>query len=130
MVGSPLDVRLPKPSQPPYLQSGSGQKCREVSTWRWRPRVEMRRGDGAQGGSRCDATACAQRSQWGLWMRPGKGVGTMERLRGGVTGVGGLGRAAAGSEGHTQESMRNNHARAISTSWEYTTDAGAWGRPQ
>ena len=50
-------------------------------------------------------------------MRPGKGLGAVERLRGGVTGVGGIGRAAAGSDGHTQESMRNNHTRAISTSW-------------
>jgi hypothetical protein len=38
-------------------------------------------------------------------------------LRGGVTGVGGIGRAAAGSDGHTQESMRNNHSRANSMSW-------------
>src|ERR1043166_5104438 len=53
-------------------------------------------------------------------MRPGKGLGAVERLRGGVTGVGGLGRAAAGSDGHTQESMRNNHSRAISMSWEKT----------
>src|SRR6266446_495629 len=53
-------------------------------------------------------------------MRPGKGLGAVERLRGGVTGVGGIGRAAAGSDGHTQESMRNTHSRAISASWEKT----------
>src|SRR6266446_9851150 len=53
-------------------------------------------------------------------MRPGKGLGAVERLRGGVTGVGGIGRAAAGSDGHTQASMRNTHSRAISASWEKT----------
>jgi len=41
----------------------------------------------------------------------------VERLRGGVTGVGGIGRAAAGSDGHHQESMKNNHPKAISASW-------------
>jgi hypothetical protein len=53
-------------------------------------------------------------------MRPGKGLGTVERLRGGVTGVGGIGRAAAGSEGHPQARMRTNHSRAIRTSWSIT----------
>src|SRR5881409_3288063 len=43
-------------------------------------------------------------------MRPVKGVGAVKRLRWGVTGVGGIGRAAAGSDGHTQESMRKTTA--------------------
>ena len=75
-------------------------------------------GGGAEGsGSLRSASVCAQALQWGLRVRPGKGLGTVERLRGGVTGVGGSGRAAAGSDGHTQESMRNTHTKAISTSW-------------
>lgn len=61
--------------------------------------------------------ACSQASQWGLRARPVKGWGAVARLRGGVTGVGGIGRAAAGSDGHHQESRSNNHPKAISASW-------------
>ena len=75
-------------------------------------------GGGAEGsGSLRSSIVCAQASPWGLRVRPGKGWGAVERLRGGVTGVGGSGRAAAGSDGHHQESMRNSHTRAISASW-------------
>ena len=74
-------------------------------------------GGGAEGsGSLRSSSVGAQASQWGLRVRPGKGLGAVERLRGGVTGVGGISRAAAGSDGHTQESMRNTHTKAISTS--------------
>ena len=75
-------------------------------------------GGGTKGsGSLRSSIVCAQASQWGLRVRPVKDLGTVERFRAGVTGVGGIGRAAAGSDGHNQESMRNNHARAISASW-------------
>src|SRR5262249_62121619 len=76
------------------------------------------RGGGGQGACGRGTTPCAQASQWGVWVSPAKGLGAVECLRGGGTGVGGIGRAAAGSDGHTQESMRNTHSRAISASWE------------
>ena len=44
-------------------------------------------------------------------MRPGKGLGAVERLRGGVTGVGGIGRAAAGSDGRINDVHRTAYFR-------------------
>src|SRR5262252_609976 len=84
-LGWPLARRLPQPTQPREAQSGFGQKCVEVSTWRRRPRVLTIRGGGAQGVWGRGALTCAQASQWGLVVRPAKGFGSRRRLgRGGV----------------------------------------------
>src|SRR5882672_4971661 len=77
------------------------------------PRMEMSRGGGAQGGSRRRVTSCAQASQWGLRVSPGKGLGTFERFRDGEIGCAVVRRSAAGSDGHSQWSIRHSHTRAI-----------------
>src|SRR2546427_780361 len=103
------------------VQARAGKGLRLIGRFHEPPqqRVETSCGGGAGGGATVGAwVACSQASQGGLRASPGKGLGAVERFRGGVTGVGGIGRAAAGSDGHHQESMRNNHTKAISASWE------------
>jgi hypothetical protein len=53
-------------------------------------------------------------------VRAGKGVGFLERWHWRISGLDGSGRAAAGSDGHSRESIRNTHTRAIRPSWEKT----------
>src|SRR6266446_8570257 len=88
-LGCPLALILPSPTQPRYAQSGWGQKCDDVSTWRGRPRVGTMRGGGAAGACGRGAGACAQASQCGLRVRPGNGCGSLERWRGGGRGLDG-----------------------------------------
>jgi hypothetical protein len=86
--------------------------------WRRRPRVEVILEGGAEGGASLEvSTACSQASQWGLQVRPGKGFGSLERWRGGVSDFDGDGGTAVGSDGHSRESMRNSHTSAINTTW-------------
>src|SRR4029450_9163555 len=74
--------------------------------------MEMSRGGGAQGGSWRRVTSCAQASQWGLRVSPGKGLGTFERVRDGEIGGAVVRRSAAGSDGQSQWSIRHSHTRA------------------
>jgi hypothetical protein len=70
-----------------YIHEGL---CRcEVSTWRGRPRVGTRRGGGQPGGWSAYAWACSQTAQGDLWVRSGKGFGSLERLRAGKMGLAG-----------------------------------------
>src|SRR5262249_9807601 len=115
--GWPLARRLPQPTQPREAQSRWGQKWREVSIWRRRPRVGTIRGGGAAGACGRESGACSQASQWGLWVRPAKGLGSRFRFGRGDGGSGVIGHAAE-SLGHTQWSMQYSHTRAISTNWE------------
>ena len=57
-----------------------------VSTWRRRPRVDTSRGGGAEGAGGHESVVCLQASQWGLWVRPTKGLGARLRLRRGGVG--------------------------------------------
>src|SRR6266853_377533 len=69
-LGWPLARRLPQPTQPREAQSGFGQKCIEVSTWRRRPREGTMRGGGHAGGCGRGSVLCAQASQGGLVVVP------------------------------------------------------------
>src|SRR5262249_47590406 len=71
-------------------QSGAGQKWVWVSTVRRRPRVQVRRGGGEPGALGRESAPCSQASQSGLWISPGKGLGSLERLRRGVSGLRGV----------------------------------------
>src|SRR6266446_4945928 len=71
-------------------------------------------GSGAGGGRASGSwAACSQAAQWGLWRRPAKGLGSLERLRGGATGWGGLGASAGRSLGHMP-------CRVVFQKWRWT----------
>src|SRR2546428_14174112 len=116
-LGWPLARRLPQPTQPRYAQSGLGQKCVEVSTWRRRPRVMTMRGGGAEVACGQGSLTCAQASQCGLVVSPAKDCGSRWRLGSGGGGSSGGGHTAV-SLGHAHWSMTHSHTRAISPSWE------------
>src|SRR2546430_6313188 len=117
MVGSPLALRLPSPTQPQEAQVGCGQKCPEVSTWRGRPRVETLRGGGQPGGWGSCSWACSQEAQGGLRVRPGNGFGSVERLGGGMLGLAGLCGEAMHRLGQASCSITNNQRSPKTTSW-------------
>ena len=73
------------------------------------PGGEMISGGGALEARRWVAEACSQAAQWGLWMRPGNGVGSLERLRDGGVGVGGSRPGMIRAKGHAHRSMTYSH---------------------
>ena len=75
------------------------------------------RGGGAQGTRWCGAAACVQASQWGLWVRPGKGFGTRGRLRDGGMRSGGRETSAASLLGQAACNMQHSQSRPNSTNW-------------
>src|SRR5712691_9753120 len=90
-LGWPWARRFPQATQPRYAQSGFGQKCVEVSTWRFRPRVEVIRGGGVAGAVTVGAdSACSHATHWGVWVRPANDFGSLERVRRGRMGSAGL----------------------------------------
>jgi hypothetical protein len=72
-----------------------GQKCLEVSTSRGRRFVEGMGAGRTGGGAWGDAVSRSHRAQWGLWVRPSKGLGPLERWRLGVRGSGSAGASGA-----------------------------------
>src|SRR5262245_15474834 len=76
------------------------------------------RGGGAQGAWGRGTVACAQASQWGLWVRPGQGFGTRGRLREGGMSSGDRGTPAASLLGQAACNMQHSQSRHNSTNWK------------
>ena len=112
--GGPVARRWPRPRPPQSSPSRCGQQCLEGSTARGRQFVEGmgpgRTGGGAWGG----AVSRSPRAPWGFWVRPSKGVGSLERWRWGVrdSGWAGVAGAVTVRGGQVRCRMLQNHTRA------------------
>src|SRR6266446_9035571 len=73
---------------------------------------------GAQDACGCGTAACAQASQRGWWVRPGKGFGTRGRLRDGGMRSGGRGTPTASLLGQAACNRQHSHRSPNSTNWE------------
>ena len=95
-----------------------GQKWREVSTWRLRPRVEVIRGGGAAGTvTRGAGGACSHAAQRGLWGRPANDFGSLERGRRGRRGSAGLCGVAEHGLGQAICNMKHTGRKMGVESW-------------
>ena len=98
-IGMAVGADIPPSRPPPVPAIRVWTDMVAVSTWRRRPRVGTIRGGGAEGACGQESVACSQVSQWGLWVRPAKGVGSRVRF--------GLGDGGAGVVGHAVQSLRH-----------------------
>src|SRR5262245_39885751 len=98
------------------MQSRSGQNCCWVSIVRLRPRVEGSSGGGAPGALGWESAACSQAAHSGLWIKPAKGFGALERLCRCRVDWGCVGPAAVRVLSHNTWSKKPSHTRATSRS--------------
>jgi hypothetical protein len=72
---------------------------------------------GAPGAVGREARLCSQASHSGLWSSPGKGLGSLERLRRSLSGLRDLCSVVLGVSGHQIWMRRQINTRAINRSW-------------